>query len=48
MVVDYYLLNQKCVVSIDLLQEFVNQLNDKMNDIKRSSNTKIYIEMFLF
>ena len=47
MIVDYYLLNIEFDLSIDLLQEFVNRLNDKMNDIKKSNNTKIYIEMFL-
>jgi len=47
MVVDYYLNNIECDISIDLLQLFVNELNEKMNDIKKSSNTKVYIEMFL-
>ena len=47
MVVDYYLSNKEIFVPIELLQEFVNLLNEKMNDIKKSSNTKVYIEMFL-
>ena len=47
MVVDYYLLDKDSDISIDLLQDFVNELNEKMNDIKKSSNTKVYIEMFL-
>lgn len=46
-VVDYYLNDIECDISIDLLQLFVNELNEKMNDIKKSSNTKVYIEMFL-
>ncbi len=47
MVVDYYLNNKETDLDIDNLQIFVNQLNDKMVDIKKSSNTKVYIEMFL-
>ena len=46
-VVDYYLNDHETSYSIDLLQEFVNLLNEKMPDIKKSSNTKVYIEMFL-
>ena len=33
--------------SVDLLQNFLNLINEKMFDIKKSGNTKIYIEMFL-
>ena len=33
--------------SFDLLQQFANMLNEKINDIKKASNTKIYIEMML-
>ncbi|MBR3210361.1 MAG: DNA polymerase III subunit gamma/tau [Bacilli bacterium] len=46
-IVDYYLEKKNTDLSIDLLQVFVNELNEKMNDIKRSSNTKVFIEMFL-
>ncbi len=46
-VVDYYLSDKESLYSIDLLQEFINLLNEKMPDIKKSSNTKVYIEMFL-
>lgn len=47
LVVDYYLKQIDCDYSIDLLQDFINQLNDKMIDIKKSGNTKVFIEMFL-
>ena len=47
MIVDYYISNKKIDYSIDLLQEFTNLLNEKMFDIKKSSNTRIYIEMFI-
>lgn len=46
-VVNYYLNDKDYDISIDLVQDFVNQLNDKMLDIKKSGNTKVYIEMFL-
>ena len=47
MVVDYYLNNSDLDIDVDLLQLFVNDLNDKLFDIKKSSNTKVYIEMFI-
>lgn len=47
MVVDYYLNQKELDIDVDLLQKFVNDLNDKMFDIKKSSNTKVYIEMFI-
>ncbi len=49
LLVDYYL-NPKSYslsCSIDLLQEFTIQLNEKMLDIKKSSNIRIYVELFL-
>ena len=46
-VVDYYLNKKEIDIDVDLLQKFVNDLNDKMFDIKKSSNTKVYIEMFI-
>ena len=47
MVVDYYLNQKELDIDVDLLQKFVNDLNDKTFDIKKSSNTKVYIEMFI-
>ena len=47
MIVDSYLSHKECSFDLDFLQEFENQLNDKMFDIKKSSNTKVFIEMFL-
>lgn len=47
MVVDYYISKNDIKYSVDLLQNFLNLINEKMFDIKKSGNTKIYIEMFL-
>lgn len=47
MVVDYYISKKGIKYSVDLLQNFLNLINEKMFDIKKSGNTKIYIEMFL-
>lgn len=46
-VVDYYISKKDIKYSVDLLQNFLNLINEKMFDIKKSGNTKIYIEMFL-
>lgn len=46
-VVNYYISNKEYNFSIDVVQNFVNILNEKMFDIKKSGNTKIYIEMLL-
>ena len=46
-IVDYYISNKKIDYSIDLLQKFTNLINEKMFDIKKSSNTRIFIEMFI-
>lgn len=46
-VVNYYISNKEYNFSIDVVQNFVNILNEKMFDIKKSDNTKIYIEMLL-
>ena len=46
-IVDYYLNNSQCKWSIDDLQEFTNLLNEKIIDIRKSSNSKIFIEMFI-
>ncbi len=45
--VDYYLKGVNLPCSIDSLMSFTNQLNEKMFDIKKSNNSRIYIEMFL-
>ncbi len=47
LLVDYYISNIDISFSIDFLQEFTNLINEKMFDIKKSGNTKIYIEMFI-
>lgn len=47
LIVDYYLNNLELEYSCDLLQDFVNILNEKMIDIKRSGNTKVFIEMLI-
>lgn len=46
-VVNYYISNKEYNFSIDVVQNFINILNEKMFDIKKSGNTKIYIEMLL-
>ena len=46
-IVNYYLYNTDLDFSVDLLQKFVNLLNEKLYDIKRSSIPKIYIEMVI-
>lgn len=47
LVVDYYLNNKVLDFSIDQVQSFTNLLNEKMFDIKKAENVRIYIEMFL-
>ena len=46
-IVDYYLKNNSLNYSIDLYQALINNLNEKIVSIKKSDNTKIYIEMLL-
>ena len=46
-IVDYYLNGSEIQWSIDNLQEFTNLLNEKIVDIRKSSNSKIFIEMFI-
>ena len=46
-VVNYYVENVKCDYSIDKMLLLVNIINEKMFDIKKSGNPKIYIEMLL-
>ena len=47
LIVDYYISKKEPAFSIDKAQIFITLLNEKMFDIKRSSNTKIYIEIFI-
>ncbi len=47
LLVDYYINNSISSFSIPLLHELSSFLNEKMFDIKKSSNTKIYIELLL-
>lgn len=46
-IVSYYVENSKSNVSIDKMLKLVNIINEKMFDIKKSGNPKIYIEMLL-
>lgn len=46
-VVDYYTSNKKCDFDIDLLINFSSFLCEKMFDIKKSFNTRIYTEIIL-
>ncbi len=47
MLVDYYICDKSISFSLDNLQELINLINEKMFDIKKSGNTKIYVEMLL-
>lgn len=47
LIIDYYLSSKSVSFSIVNLQNFTNLLNEKMFDIKKSSNTKIYFEMII-
>ena len=47
LLVDYYINNSISSFSIPLLHVLSSFLNEKMFDIKKSSNTKIYIELLL-
>ena len=46
-VVDYYVTNNKCDFDINLLLKFASFISEKMFDIKKSFNTRIYIEILL-
>lgn len=46
-VVNYYVENSKCEYSVDNMLKLINIINEKMFDIKKSGNPKIYIEMLL-
>ena len=45
--VNYYTKIDKCSYDIDLVLNFVNLLNSKMNDIKISDNSRVYVEILL-
>ena len=47
LMVDYYLNNTKLAYDINKLQSFINTLNESMFDIKKSDNTRIFIEMLI-
>ena len=47
LLVDYYLGNSKLDYNIDKFQQFTNLFNERMFDIKKSDNTKIFVEMFI-
>ena len=46
-IVDYYLKDLKVYYSLDSIQVLVNLLNEKIFEMKKSGNAKIYIEMLL-
>lgn len=46
-IVDYYLKDLKVDYSLDSIQILVNLLNEKIFEMKKSGNAKIYIEMLL-
>lgn len=46
-IVKYYVEKHNCNYSIDKMLNLVNIINEKMFDIKKSGNPKIYIEMLL-
>ena len=45
--VDFYLSKNSISYDINLLQIFINLLNEKFNDIRKSSNARIFLEIFL-
>ena len=47
LMVDYYLNNTKLAYDINKLKSFINTLNESMFDIKKSDNTRIFIEMLI-
>ena len=46
-IVDYYLKDKNVDYSLDTIQILVNLLNEKIFEMKKSGNAKIYIEMLL-
>lgn len=47
LMVDHYLNNTKLAYDINKLQSFINKLNESMFNIKKSDNTRIFIEMLI-
>ena len=47
LLVNFYVSNQKLKYNIKLVQDFLNYLNEKMFDIKKSDNVLVYIEITL-
>lgn len=47
LLVNYYINNEKLNYPINIVLNLVNLINEKMFDIKKSGNPKIYIEMLL-
>ena len=47
LIVNYYLYNKDISISIILLQDFTNLLNEKIIDIKKSGNVRVYFEMLI-
>ena len=47
LLVNYYVENKSCKYSIDGTLNLINIINEKMFDIKKSGNPKIFIEMLL-
>ena len=45
--VNHYLGNEQISYNINTYQQFVNSFNKQMFDIKKSDNTKIFVEMFI-
>ena len=45
--VNYYVDNKSSSYDLDLLIDFINLFNEKMNNIKNSDNYKLYIEILL-
>lgn len=46
-IVDYYISKKVSPFSLEKSQIFINLLNEKMFDIKRSDNVKVYVEIFI-
>ena len=46
-IVDYYISKKVSPFSLEKSQIFINFLNEKMFDIKRSNNVKVYVEIFI-
>ena len=47
LLVEYYVDNKECKYDIDAIKKLINLINDKIINIKKSGNPRIYIEMLL-